>query len=387
MSTPHDETPVQGDRQPDLPELTDERIAEIEQSLFAEIGRDRTSARARRRRWWIGGAAAAAVVVVAAVVSPMIVPLVSGTAGSSEVGSAPVAPAAPDTSAGSASTDESAGDSAGLGVSSVPGAADPTAGRDIITTASATVVVQDVPAATRDVAHSAEALGGYVESMSIGQSGQPIPVDPGVVYDTTLPYPTTDGAWITVRVPSDQLTTMMDQLSDLGDVTATSVNRQDVTEQTIDLQARIDATQASVDRLTQLMSQAGDLSDLIAAETALSDRQATLESYQQQLESLQSQVDMSSLTVTLTPVAEPVKADPAGFTDGLVAGWNGLVATLNGIVVALGFILPWIAVAAIVVLVVWGAVRLVRRRRASRARPEPATVKNATAKDDDSPVE
>ena len=56
---------------------------------------------------------------------------------------------------------------------------------------------------------------------------------------------------------------------------------------------------------------------------------------------------MSSLTVTLEPVTEPVEADPAGFTDGLTAGWNGLVATLNGIVIALGFLLPWLVVIAI----------------------------------------
>ncbi|WP_345802836.1 DUF4349 domain-containing protein [Microbacterium sp. AZCO] len=374
MNTAHDEASAQGDR---LPELPDERIAEIEESLFAAIGRERTSARIRRRRWWIGGAAAAAVVVVAAVISPAIVPLVTGTAGSSssEVGTAdgtstdsgpaPAEPLAPDTSGGAA--DGSSRESAGLGAASVPGANDATAGRDIIMTASATVVVDDVTPAARDVAASAESHGGYVESMSVGQSGKATPVEPGIVSDPTYPYPQTDGAWITVRVPSDQLTAMMDQLSDLGEVTATSINRQDVTEQTVDLQARVDATQASVDRLTQLMAQAADLSDLIAAETALSERQATLESYQQQLQSLQSQVDMSSLTVTLTPASEPVKADPAGFTDGLAAGWNGLVATLNGIVVALGFLLPWLAVAAVVALIVWGVVRLVRARRARRS--------------------
>ena len=59
----------------------------------------------------------------------------------------------------------------------------------------------------------------------------------------------------------------------------------------------------------------------------------------------------------------PVDANPAGFWDGLVAGWNGLVATLNGVVVALGFLIPWIAVVAVVGGLVWGVVVLVRRRR------------------------
>ena len=80
---------------------------------------------------------------------------------------------------------------------------------------------------------------------------------------------------------------------------------------------------------------------------------------------------MSTLSVTLVPDTEPVEADPAGFTDGLAAGWNGLVATLNGIVIALGFLLPWLAVAAVVALIVWGVVRLVRGRRRRRADAAP----------------
>jgi hypothetical protein len=61
-----------------------------------------------------------------------------------------------------------------------------------------------------------------------------------------------------------------------------------------------------------------------------------------------------------------VKADPAGFGDGLAAGWNALVATLNGIVIALGFLIPWIVVLAIAGAIVWALVRLIRRRRAAR---------------------
>ena len=359
-----------GEEASGLPTLDEDRVARIESRVFAEIAHDRVAKSARRGRWWIGGAAAAAVVVVAAFISPMIVPLVSGGSGAAtdEAGSAPmVAPESAEADSGPAV--DGARDIAGADAASVPLAAS-SAGRDIITTASATVVVEDVTQAAGDIAASAEAHGGYVESMSIGQTGVVYPVDPnGVVYDSTNPnpYPSPDGAWITVRVPADELSTMVEELAGLGEVTASTVNRQDVTEQTVDLQARIDAAQASVDRLLELMSQAGSLTDLIAAESALADRQATLESYQQQLESLESQIQMSTLSVTLVPKSEAVEADPAGFTDGLAAGWNGLIATLNGIVIALGFLIPWILVAAVIALVVWGVVRLVRRRRARRA--------------------
>jgi hypothetical protein len=368
--------PATRDERP-LPELSDERVEHIENRVFGEIARQRQLRSSRRRTgWWIGGAAAA-VIVVAAVIAPSVGSMVGGFS-TTEAADAPAV--GPATGSGSSESDvsaevkgltDSAGGSATADLNQSGAVADPA--RDIITTATATVVVTDVAAASATIASSAQAHDGYVESMSIGQSGQVIPVEPmdgGIAYDPSMPYPyTPDGAWVTVRVPADQLAAVTGELATIGEVTASSTNRQDVTAATLDLEARISAAQASVDRLTLLMTQAGSLADLIAAESALSERQATLESYQQQLKYYDDQVAMSTLTVTLTPEQEVVTADPAGFGDGLAAGWNGLVATLNGIVVAIGFLLPWLAIIALAALIVWGIVRLVRRRRQTPSAP------------------
>lgn len=363
-----------------LPEISPQRIDEIENALFADISRERaatTARRAHRGRLWIAGGAAAAVVAVAAIIAPSIGPLVSGSGGASD--SSAFAPS--DQSGGDSGvalespTELDTGQAGSEAVSPESGARDSlmTEGapdRDIITTASATVTVEDVEAAARMIGNSAVARGGYVESMNLrGDAAAEVDPNTGVTSDMMpYPYPYPPGdTWVTVRVPADQLTGLVEELSDVGEVTATSVNRQDVTEQTVDLEARIEAAQASVDRLTALMAQAASVADLIAAESALSERQALLESYQQQLEMLETQVAMSTLTVTLVTDVEPVTADPAGFGDGLAAGWNGLVATLNGIVVALGFLLPWLVVAGVAALIVWAVVRLVRRRPAPAA--------------------
>jgi hypothetical protein len=355
---------------PRLPELSDARIDEIESALFADIAHERTKAGSRRRRVWLGVGAAAAVIVVAAVMTPFVAGVLSPSATGGEaiapavgVGGSEIArDAAPD---GALNSDASGGSESSVG-SSAPGATG-VVDRQIIATGSATVVVDDVAAAARGVAAAAVGMGGYVESMTIGQSGVVVPMDGGM--NDTMPYPAApDGGWVTVRVPSDQLTVMMEQLSGFGEVTASSITRQDVTDQTIDLKARIEASQASVDRLTELMAQATSTADLIAAESALAERQATLESYQQQLEYLSGQVDMSTLTVNVAPRSIPVTADPAGFGDGLAAGWNGLVATLNALVVSLGFLIPWIVVIAVAAAVVWAVITLVRRGRDRRHR-------------------
>lgn len=375
--------------EPALAELSARRVDEIEDALFADIARERTVRRARRRRVWLAGGSAAAVVVLAVVVAPTVGGIVTASGGaSSSVDESAVAPAVGSggdspvrLENGSAPVPQQDGAFSGGAMTDQS-----TAGRDIITTASATVVVDDTSAAARAVGDAAVARGGYVESMSVGSSGAAPQVDPatGLVYTPGSPSPVApDTAWVTVRVPSAQLTAAIADLAAVGEVSSSSVNRQDVTEQTVDLKARIAATQASVDRLTQLMAQAVNVGDLIAAETALSERQATLESYQQQLASLQGMVDMSSLSVTLTPEVVAVEADPAGFGEGLAAGWNGLVATLNGVVVALGFLLPWVAVVAVAALIVWGVVRLVRRSRRGRARRAPQEADDAAAHDED----
>jgi hypothetical protein len=67
--------------------------------------------------------------------------------------------------------------------------------------------------------------------------------------------------------------------------------------------------------------------------------------------------------VSLFEPSPAVEADPAGFGDGIAAGWNGLLATMNGFVLAFGFLLPWLAVIAVIAAIVWLIRRGVRRRR------------------------
>ncbi|QLD10324.1 DUF4349 domain-containing protein [Microbacterium oleivorans] len=366
----------------ELPTLEDRRIDEIEHELFAEIARERadrqsrdaaaaTARRRRRRTWWGASAAAAAVLVAAAAVGPQLIGSGAGSAGSAAPASDPGwtvdAPAdgdaAPDQGITSQESAPVPGDGSDLTDASVFGA-DDRAGevgattREVVATASASVVVTDPRAAAQSIADAAAAAGGYVESLSVGGGASPTSTD-------MTAWPAAPGdAWVSVRVPAADLQSVLDGLSEVGEVKTSQVSRDDVTTQAIDLRARVAAGQASVDRLTALLSESGSVADLIAAESALAARQADLESLQQQLTALESQVALSSLTVQLTEPERSVDADPAGFGDGLGAGWNGLVATFNALVVGLGFLLPWLAVLGLTATLVWLTVRATRRRRA-----------------------
>ncbi|MDZ8201985.1 DUF4349 domain-containing protein [Microbacterium sp. SSW1-59] len=351
-----------------LPDLSAPSLDRIEDSVFARIGDERARRRTRRARWWAGGTAAVAAIVVAAVVGPAVVTATAPSTG----GGAVIAGEAMERVEGD-DADHSAGEEFESGVGAADAATSQIIGepdREVVASASATLDVEDAVVAAEAIAERARTRDGWVESAAITRehSGDAT-VDPATseIVDTSFPVPYAAGSWITVRVPAAQLDAMVADLSEIGEVRSTSIDSYDVTEQTVDLRARIDATEASVERLSELLDEAGDLSDLIAAEAALAERQAILESYRAQLEDLETRVATSSLTVTLVEPAEQVTADPAGFGDGLAAGWNGLVATLNGIVVGLGFLVPWLLVIGVAVGVVWLVLALVRRHRGTAA--------------------
>lgn len=378
-----------------LPELTDARIDEIETQLFAAIrdgAADRENAaaaarrrRARRGRVWLAGGAAAAVLLAAAVIAPNLGGLGLGTAGGQyDAGAEPGVGPQPAPGAGEGfSADEDDGGiatEASGGVRDLDGGADSATGvREIIATASAAVRVEDVTSGAAQIRTIAEDAGGYVEALSLGANGE---VYPQERYDSglTVPYPQTN-AWVSVRVPAAELDSVIAALSGVGEVTSSQLDRRDVTSEAVDLRARIEALRTSVQRLEALMADATSTADLLSAESALSERQAQLESYEQQLTYLEDQVSMSSLTVSLYEPGEPVRADPAGFGDGITAGWNGLVTTLNGIVVALGFLLPWLGVIAVIGAIAWLISRAVRGRRRRADRP------GASPDEGDSPSE
>lgn len=368
-----------------LPELSTASISRIEQGVFEAIRFERapahksrpvvasasTRARARRRRWLTGIGVAAAFAVGVMVTAPILNGLSPTGSGGSTVAT---------------STDQSQSGAldplaeglvmpgtaeVGLGgvmdqlipgtaIDASPESSD-AAAREVITTATATVEVADVSDGIAEISTIAEKSGGYVESTDVSRSADEAePVDGGEA--ASLPLPRREGTgWISIRVPSAELTAVIAELDATGDVLASSVSRSDVTTQAIDLRARVEATKASVARLTELMGQSGSLNDLIQAEVALSDRQAQLESYEQQLTMLEDQVAMSSLSVSLTTAPAHAEPDPSGFGSGLLSGWNGLIASVNALVLVTGFLLPWLGVAAIVIMILL-LIRRARRR-------------------------
>ncbi|MFC4374449.1 DUF4349 domain-containing protein [Nocardia halotolerans] len=234
----------------------------------------------------------------------------------------------------------------------------PDQNRKEVVTGSVDITADDPIAAAESVTDQVQALSGRVDSRT---------EQPGT--DKRAPR-----AVLSVRVPADKTEAFISGLDGVGTLTRVSTNRDDVTMQWQDLDARIRALQSSVDRLRALIVEADNTADLIAAEEALSSRQGELDSLTAQKRALDDQVALSTLTITLTAEDEEAPGAADSFWDGVVAGWHSLVDWLHDAVVFTGKLVPWLGFAAVLGAVLAVVVRLLRRRTRARTPAAPSPV-------------
>lgn len=221
--------------------------------------------------------------------------------------------------------------------------------RQIARTAAINLVVTDVRQVATQLRQVAETVGGMVTSESIS-------------------LPAQDEEWsdysqVVVTVPSDRLDEALNLIGGLGEVRHRSIEAVDVSDSVLDIDARVKTMRESIARLQELMERAGSVAEIAAVEAELSQRQAELESLLAQQKNLRDRVAMAPISVGLYPPDRAVQAGAVGFVGGLVIGWESLVSAGRVALTAVGVLLPWLALVALVATpLVWWR----RRRRASR---------------------
>ena len=155
--------------------------------------------------------------------------------------------------------------------------------RKIISTASLNLEVEDVPAAVQRVTAIAEDLGGFVEQLSsVGGEDR-------------------ENANLTLRVPQDRFTAAIGRIEALGNVHSRDLGREDVSEEFIDLEARLKSLKREEVSLLSLLERAAGVSDVLAIERELSRVRLEIERHQGRLDFLERRVDLATIHVTLFP--------------------------------------------------------------------------------------
>jgi len=205
--------------------------------------------------------------------------------------------------------------------------------RMIVRTGDMSLVVDDVVDARDEIVLMTERFDGFVVSSWISGEGEE------------------KRGRISIRVPDDKFEMTLSELRSLAvRVKSESTNSQDVTEQYVDLQARLKNAEATENQYLTLLEKAEEVEDILRIYDSLSRVRYEIEHIKGQMQYLERTTSMSLISVNL---------EPAATARGLVrAGWSALEALKSAVrgIVIFGQWLGTIAIWLLIFSPIWGAI-------------------------------
>ena len=250
---------------------------------------------------------------------------------------------------------------------------DPAQGRLLIRTVSISAETQDILSVKLDLENQVKALGGYIENSTMSGTGN--------ARDLRTVY-------YTIRVPADQLDSLVATVGNSCTVISSSENSTDVTLEYVDTKARIDSLRIEYNQLTKLLEQAEDLDTIITLQNRLTEVRYQIESAESRIRVLENQVLYATLNLTVREVLEETEIEEAHVvTFGERVGdqfedmWDNTVEFfqdfLLGIIACIPGIIFLAIVTAVVLIIVFSARKKRRARRAKALAEKESAAKKA----------
>lgn len=232
--------------------------------------------------------------------------------------------------------------------------------RKVVAQATMNLVVDDAEQVVTEIQQMMNAVGGYVANANLYKSA----------YGTDTRLQGT----LTLRVPSDQLETVMAQVEALAvDVSNKTINREDVTDQYSDVEAQLRNLEAAEVELRGMLAEVrakpnAKPEDILTVYNQLSSIRSQIEQLQGQKNMLDNLVRLSRLDLTLSPNVVTLPVVEEGWQPALVArdSLRTLVTTLQGLgnIAIWGtiYLLPVLLILLVAGMIVFGALRTIWRR-------------------------
>ncbi|MCB9561908.1 MAG: DUF4349 domain-containing protein [Kofleriaceae bacterium] len=207
----------------------------------------------------------------------------------------------------------------------------PTDNRKIVRTGELSLVVQTYDEARDRIDALVRAAGGYVDSTRVSHSE-------GQVSD----------AVIVLRVPVTQFGALLPQLRALGEIQAETTDASDITDQYVDVAARLKSARALEARLLELAATGtGKVTEVLEVERELARVRAEIEQYEGRIRLWDDQVSLSTLTLRLSTERPEIAAPAApGFGERVSRTFHDSVDTLSdagrSLLLGLVSMLPWL---------------------------------------------
>ncbi|MDK2833594.1 MAG: hypothetical protein PWR29_1433 [Methanolobus sp.] len=217
--------------------------------------------------------------------------------------------------------------------------------RKTITSVDMSLEVEDVPGAIEQIAATARASGGYVSGSS--------------VYVHTYDQNTWRDGYITVRIPEAGHPEFLDEVSQLGEVTSRSVSSQDVTEEYIDVNARLENLKRQEQRLHEVLNMSRTVEEVLSVEKEIERVRGEIDSLTGRLNYLNDRVEYSTISIRLTESDRVIYS--WGLGDALSESVRGFISMVNALIILVGYMLP-----IVILLTLLGGLFVALRRMARR---------------------
>lgn len=236
----------------------------------------------------------------------------------------------------------------------------------IIKTGNMTLQVAGMDPAINAATQQIDALGGYASASERYGEGE------------------SAYASITFRIPADRWEDALTALRGLAEkVLDERTGTQDVTDQVVDLGARIANLRATETALQGIMTKATAIKDVLAVQAELTQVRGEIERLTAERGNLEAQAAMSTLTVNFALKTDPILAETEGFDPGteVEQASASLVGVLQALAtVGIWFAIVWVPVLAALAIAIAVGLWVVRRvQRARDPGAAPATPAGGTA--------
>jgi len=204
--------------------------------------------------------------------------------------------------------------------------------RKIIRTGSLRLTVTTYDEARVKLDALLEQIGGYVDSTHVNRGSNSV----------------TD-ATIVVRIPSSAFGDIVPKLREIGEITSESTNAADITDQYVDIDARLASAKTLEKRLLELVAERnGTIDSVLAVERELARVRGEIESYEGRLRQWNDQIAMSTLTLTLSTKAPEIVASSTSFTGRISNTFHDSVTAMRDfggwLLIAGTALLPWLLI-------------------------------------------
>jgi len=224
--------------------------------------------------------------------------------------------------------------------------------RMIIKTGSLSVEVDKYDEAENKVSEVVKKYSGYIANSNSSQNSSG-----------------NKSGTLTVKVPADKFDALVSDIGKIGKVMNQSIQANDITEEYVDLEARVKTQKELEQRLIKLLDdKAARLSDVIEVEEKLASVRQKIESFEGRMKLLKSQSDLSTLTISIYEPSMISTSSGGGFFYELgQAIKKGLSGFTNILAVSITFLIAIIPLVIIAVIIFWIVRKIIRNRKSKRA--------------------